>query len=118
MGYAKRRTRLLYGHLRGDATGPEQRHFAVTDCHRIAEFGLVDVAYADRGGVTEVDRRSVYCREACTDLDGANRIGGFHRAHAHYHVAGEAPGARAIDIGTVHRHVNAFADVAHFEPVG
>ena len=82
--------------------------------NRVAIIWLIYVTNSDELGVTEVDRYAVNGREAGTNLYCPNGITGDERSHAHDHVTAKFTGARAGDIGLIHRYILAFGYIAYF----
>ncbi len=78
---------------------------------RIAPVGAHDVLDADRLWNSQMYRRAMHGGEARCDLNGANCVGRRKRTHRHHHLALEAAGGNAIDVGAVHGNRGVALDV-------
>src|SRR6266850_6570088 len=113
VGDHERRLRGQRHRLRRHPAGPEYRHLARANAHRITPVGLVDVSDAEGRRVADVHGGAVGAGEA---RRGGHRLrdeAGRDRPHRDDHGPVELAGGPARHRGLPHRHVLALVDVTH-----
>nr|VXZ93030.1 Uncharacterised protein [Klebsiella pneumoniae] len=96
----------------GNATGPEHWYFSVAECHRVAKVWFVDVLNTQRLRFTNMYRCAMDGRVTGSNSDGISNLMSRNRPHGDHQFAFQPASFTAGAIGSVHRHIAIFADMA------